>query len=321
MKRPLVSIIIPTYNRGNLISDTLDSICIQTYQNWECIIVDDGSIDNTKQIVYQYLKKDSRFQYHLRPEYLPKGGNAARNYGFEISKGKYVNWFDDDDIMLENFIFDKVNQFSFDQIQLVICSMFYVNEKLQETEKVDLQLNSFLFKEYVTWDLKIITNSILFKKKFLQGKDLFNLKILRGQETEFFSRLFFCLPENNYRIINTPLFLYRQHRETKTAKNKLYNNDYKESQAYISLENLKRSLIINNNDLINYYYKILIDLFFSSLKNNHLSNSRFIVSNFSSILIKMRKRVGFEFYIFGNILILIKKGSYRLEKYFKSYQF
>ena len=97
--QPLVSIIIPTFNRAHLIGETLDSVLAQTYQNWECLVVDDGSNDSTPRILEKYSQLDERFRYLERPDYLPKGGNAARNYGFEHSKGDYVQWFDDDDIM------------------------------------------------------------------------------------------------------------------------------------------------------------------------------------------------------------------------------
>ena len=56
---PLVSIIIPTYNRAHLISETLDSILAQTYINWECIIVDDGSTDATGKVINEYIKRDN----------------------------------------------------------------------------------------------------------------------------------------------------------------------------------------------------------------------------------------------------------------------
>ncbi|WP_416448157.1 glycosyltransferase family 2 protein [Leeuwenhoekiella sp. A2] len=102
MVQPLVSIIIPTYNRAHLITETLDSILVQTYKNWECIIVDDGSTDNTEEIVQTYLENDSRFQYHHRPEDRLKGANACRNYGFELSRGEYIQWFDSDDLMERN---------------------------------------------------------------------------------------------------------------------------------------------------------------------------------------------------------------------------
>lgn len=100
MKTPLVSIIIPTLNRAHLIGETLESVLAQTYQNWECIVVDDGSTDNTAEVIKEYVDTDSRFQYHHRPKERLSGGNAARNYGFELSKGEYINWLDSDDLLL-----------------------------------------------------------------------------------------------------------------------------------------------------------------------------------------------------------------------------
>ena len=86
MMNPLVSIIILTFNRGHLIGETLDSVMLQTYENWECIVVDDGSRDNTSKLLKSYVQKDSRFQYHHRSSKRLKGANACRNYGFELSK-------------------------------------------------------------------------------------------------------------------------------------------------------------------------------------------------------------------------------------------
>jgi len=96
----LISIIIPTYNRADIIDDTLKSIQVQTHKKWECIVVDDGSTDHTEELLNAYIHKDERFSYVKRPEHLPKGANACRNYGFELSKGDYINWFDSDDVML-----------------------------------------------------------------------------------------------------------------------------------------------------------------------------------------------------------------------------
>jgi len=98
----LVSIIIPTYNRGSLIAESLDSILNQSYQNWECIIIDDGSSDNTFDVVNPYVIKDKRIKILNRPDFKPKGANACRNYGLSLSKGDFVLWFDSDDIIHPN---------------------------------------------------------------------------------------------------------------------------------------------------------------------------------------------------------------------------
>ena len=75
---PLVSIIIPTFNRAHLLSETLHSVLTQTYTNWECLVVDDGSTDDTEYVVKSYVARDARIQFHIRPKYKIKGANACR---------------------------------------------------------------------------------------------------------------------------------------------------------------------------------------------------------------------------------------------------
>jgi glycosyltransferase involved in cell wall biosynthesis len=95
----MFSIIIPTYNRANLITKTLDSILKQTYQNFEVIIVDDGSTDNTSEVLKPYL--NDRIKYYFKEN---QERAAARNFGTKLAQGNYINWFDSDDIMLENHL-------------------------------------------------------------------------------------------------------------------------------------------------------------------------------------------------------------------------
>ncbi len=99
---PLVSVIIPCYNYGKFLSDTLDSVLVQTYSNWECIVVNDGSTDNSEDIGKNYENNDSRFKYIYQKN---SGHSAARNTALKASKGKYIQFLDADD-MLEN---EKLN--------------------------------------------------------------------------------------------------------------------------------------------------------------------------------------------------------------------
>jgi glycosyltransferase involved in cell wall biosynthesis len=106
---PLVSIIIPTYNRAHLISETLDSVLAQTYTNWECIVVDDGSDDGTDEVISRYTTKDKRFQYWLRPQSRLKGASVCRNIGFEKSIGSYIQYLDSDDLISTGKIQAQIN--------------------------------------------------------------------------------------------------------------------------------------------------------------------------------------------------------------------
>ena len=88
MTSPFFSVVIPTYNRATLITKAIDSVLLQSFPDWELIIVDDGSSDNTKEVISNY--NDSRIQYHYKEN---NERSAARNRGIELCKGLYVWWF------------------------------------------------------------------------------------------------------------------------------------------------------------------------------------------------------------------------------------
>lgn len=100
--KSLVSIIIPTYNRSNLIGQTLESVLGQTYKHWECFVIDDGSTDDTQNTVEIYSKRDNRIKYLKRPNERPKGASSCRNYGLEQAKGNFIQFLDSDDIISRN---------------------------------------------------------------------------------------------------------------------------------------------------------------------------------------------------------------------------
>ena len=95
----LFSIIIPTYNRAAFIRNTIQSLLNQSYSNFEIIVVDDGSKDNTDEIVKEIT--DPRVLY-FKKENAERG--AARNYGLNLAKGTYVNFFDSDDLAYPNHL-------------------------------------------------------------------------------------------------------------------------------------------------------------------------------------------------------------------------
>lgn len=95
---PQVSVIVPAYNFGHLISQTLDSIKAQTYPSWECVVIDDGSTDDTKQVVAAYAQREHRIKYVYQDN---QGLSAARNCGIRECAGEYVQFLDADDFIEE----------------------------------------------------------------------------------------------------------------------------------------------------------------------------------------------------------------------------
>jgi glycosyltransferase involved in cell wall biosynthesis len=190
----LISIIIPTFNRGDLIGQTLNSIINQNYTNWECLIVDDGSIDSTKELMAKYTETDKRFQYHLRPSNRIKGANSCRNYGFELSKGDYIKWFDSDDIMHPDFLERQIEMLSKNE-DLSFCASFSETFVDQIENVVGLNnpeiynLENSLYN-YIIGKLIFLTPSPLWKRDFLNNKNLFDETLSNAQETDFnFARL------------------------------------------------------------------------------------------------------------------------------------
>ena len=103
-----VSVIVPCYKQADYLAETLDSVLAQTYSNWECVIVNDGSPDNTDDVVERYLTQDSRFKYIKQQN---SGPSVARNNGIENSCGEFILPLDADDLIAPSYLEKAVNVF------------------------------------------------------------------------------------------------------------------------------------------------------------------------------------------------------------------
>ena len=98
---PLISVVIPAYNAEQFLDETLESVLSQTYENWECIIVNDGSTDNTESVVKKWCEKDARFRYFYKEN---SGASDTRNLGIKEARGEYIAFLDADDLYMPNFL-------------------------------------------------------------------------------------------------------------------------------------------------------------------------------------------------------------------------
>lgn len=118
MREPCVSIIIPIYNKEQFIKRCIDSICNQTYQNLQIILIDDGSTDQSGSICEEYAKKDSRIEvYHTEN----KGVGQARNYGLSKVNGTYIQFVDSDDYITKNATEVLVKTMQDSSVDMVVC--------------------------------------------------------------------------------------------------------------------------------------------------------------------------------------------------------
>jgi len=219
---PLVSIIIPTYNRACLIGETLDSIIAQTYANWECIVVDDDSSDNTDQLMAFYVEKEPRIQYHHRPKDRHKGANACRNYGFELSNGEFIHWFDSDDLMANNNIQVKLNHLNYNQeCDFCICKIVKFEGNFRRGKFIysdsDLKIVDGLYEDYITGKISILNVTPLWRRRVFDPNNLYDEKVFQFQDLDFYSRLIF--KNNLVGIINKELIYVRRNNDSISTRN------------------------------------------------------------------------------------------------------
>lgn len=127
----LVSVITPAYNAGELIRKAIQSVINQTYNNWELLITDDCSTDNTKHIIEEYIAKDSRIKYFC----LEKNGGAgvARNNSIKEAKGRYIAFLDSDDMWMPHKLETQLRFMQEKDCALSGTSYLTVNEKYEVT--------------------------------------------------------------------------------------------------------------------------------------------------------------------------------------------
>lgn len=129
-----VSIITPTYNCARFIGETIESVINQTYTNWEMIIVDDCSKDNTEEVVKQYSQSDKRIKYIKLEQ--NSGAAIARNKAMELATGKYMAFLDSDDIWTNDKI-DKQIKFMEENNYNIACTKYeQIDEIGQSLNKV-----------------------------------------------------------------------------------------------------------------------------------------------------------------------------------------
>lgn len=130
-----VSIITPTYNCARFIGETIESVINQTYQDWEMIIVDDCSSDNTEEIVKKYSKDDNRIKYVKLEQ--NSGAAMARNKAMELATGKYMAFLDSDDIWTKDKL-DKQIKFMEKNNYNITCT------KYEQIDEIGQSLNKFI---------------------------------------------------------------------------------------------------------------------------------------------------------------------------------
>lgn len=282
-----------TYNRADLIGETLDSILNQQFPNWECLIIDDWSTDNTQQVLLPYLE-EKRIKYYKRGENHAKGCPGARNFGLGKAEGKYILFFDDDDIAHPQLLTHCVNELESKELDFCRFKRGVFADSNEVVFDPKQKFKSFLIDKN---DLEaVIINKLPFNscqvvwKKSCFFNNRFKEEILYSDDWECYSRLISGGLKGI--SIEKTLLHARKHEDSSTAKFKKGENKITASTKLASLEVLdnlgKKGLI--TPVLFEFFVRRALILNDKKILEKLLSYTKI---NFAK---KTKYRLGFYFY-------------------------
>ncbi len=240
-----VSVIMPTYNRGNVIARAIDSVLSQTFYDFELIVLDDGSKDNTHEVVSMYLKRDRRIKYFFRQN---SGKPAiARNYAIRKASGEYLAFLDSDDFWDAAKIEGMVDFIEAGKFDWAVSATYRINND-NFGERTLLSISSrYIGSDGVTLSLAknglfsftampIFPGSVLIRKVVFEAVGGFDETYFIGEDSD----LWLKLEEAGFRggYLNRPLYFYNKN-QTSISRDGIKNFDQNLKLAKKHLKFLK----------------------------------------------------------------------------------
>jgi glycosyltransferase involved in cell wall biosynthesis len=251
---PTISIIIPVYNRANLLSETLNSIMVQTFTAWECILVDDQSTDDSYAVMLEYQKKDHRIKAYKRPIDLKKGANACRNFGFLKSTASHIKWFDSDDIMLPNHLEIAYKTLVDKDLGFVVTDSLNFdhdsNEFLGKTYDFDRDKAIITAENFALMSIGWITDDFLGTRAIVENLE-FNENITDGDEYNFFIRMLHQSVKGTF--IKQIVTYKRIHTDSISVKNSENSLRYGAVIATLKFQTAQDLIVYDNSKLIKWF--------------------------------------------------------------------
>jgi glycosyltransferase involved in cell wall biosynthesis len=171
-----VSIIIPTYNYGRYLQETIQNLQEQTHDLWEAIIIDDGSNDGTDEIIKPFLQADSRIKYFKQKN---KGVSAARNLGLQHAQGDYIQFLDADDMLSENKLSLQLSFFDqHPEVDISYTDNFYFLDGEPQTWYPDLEMEGRIWMPKLIGKGTVAINTLLKNNIGVVSSPLIRAKVL-----------------------------------------------------------------------------------------------------------------------------------------------
>lgn len=236
---PTVSIITPTYNRPELLREAIQSVRAQTYEDWEMLIIDDGSEPASQPVVDAF--DDPRLRYVQLPHV---GRSAARNRGLELARGEYIGFLDDDDLFHPNKLELEVSFLNTHPEADIVGSGYRIT---YNTGTAPIIIRDWQYKPEITmanclFGIPLIMCSLLIQRRAIERMDYwYNTDFDMGEDSDFLRRLF--LTRARFAWLREVLSDYRQWREKDLVFYLGLRQSYRESLRLIfRMNNLPKEI-------------------------------------------------------------------------------
>lgn len=247
----LISIIIPTYNRGQWISKTINSVLNQTYRKFEIIVIDDGSTDNTSNILNEFVKSNSNIRYFKK---INGGCSSARNLGLKYAKGELIAFLDSDDQYLPNALEVLQQALAKDRkANFAYSPSIEVNEN--GTESINFPAAAakpeyFAVEHFKTFNAR--PGSVLYKREIFKKVHGFNENFKYNEDSDFLQRVAICF--NATYCPSPTVKVYSHHGNKSKNRTEIYK------VALISISDIEKEFPQFINSIINIHSARVLEL-------------------------------------------------------------
>ncbi|TYB80169.1 glycosyltransferase family 2 protein [Bizionia saleffrena] len=255
-----ITFIVPCYNQATFLDEALETVINQTYKDWKCIIVNDGSTDHTEEIAQNWVNKDNRFSYL----YKTNGGlSSARNAGINLSNTTYIFPFDSDDKLVITYLEKAMPILLNDEcIEVLSCRV-----RLFGVRNEEFVLPEYSFKQLLLRNCFIACS--IFKLKTFKKVGGYDENLKSFEDWDFWISV--LKEKGKHYKINELLYFYRKHQE-----NSLSNRFYKDQDFYLSLydyvytKHIKLYKEYFPNFILLYNDYLLLESFNNKVKRNFI---------------------------------------------------
>jgi glycosyltransferase involved in cell wall biosynthesis len=247
---PTISVIIPTYNCAKYLSDSIESVLNQTYHDFEIVIIDDGSVDETCEVVQKYISNHpNKIRYFYQEN---KGTSEAKNKGIKEALGEYIFHLDADDEMAPGALEKCVNAVKNSEAEWCITDVLLIKNDKKETKITKMPQNNYfinILKDDFIWRAPFFKKSVLYEiglyDKMLYIREDWDLKIRLIREKKRFVYL------------NSPIYIYKL-REKSLVKGNTKNNLF--ATLKLIKKHHKKLADAGNNEISKIYSELMWDL-------------------------------------------------------------